>query len=160
DASHPIAERALQNKWLGKKTGRGFYVYDATRKSKTPQVNEHLLPASTTSVRPEEIHWRLVLPMINETARLLEEDVTDSTDAIDLATVLGIGFAPFRGGIVNFANSIGAEEIVRRLDELAARHGERFAPADLLREVAATHRPIAHMATFASQNENSQHPVH
>ena len=47
----------------------------------------------------EAIQWRLVLPMVNEAARLLDEDVTDSADAIDLATVFGTGFAPFRGGL-------------------------------------------------------------
>jgi 3-hydroxyacyl-CoA dehydrogenase len=69
------------------------------------------------------IQWRLVLPMVNEAARCLEEDVTDSTDAIDLATVLGLGLAPFRGGLVQFANAVGAEEIVKRLYDLSARHG-------------------------------------
>ena len=61
--------------------------------------------------------------MVNEAARLLEEGVTDSTDAIDLATVLGTGLAPFRGGLANFADAVGIENAVKRLDELAALHG-------------------------------------
>ena len=79
--------------------------------------------------RPEAIQWRLVLPMVNEAARVLEEGVTDSTDAIDLATVLGWAFAPFRGGLARFADSVGADQVVVRLNGLAARLGPRFEPA-------------------------------
>ena len=71
--------------------------------------------------------------MVNEAAKLLDEGVTDSTDAIDLATVLGTGLAPFRGGLARFADAAGTETIVTKLDELAAKHGPRFEPAPLLR---------------------------
>jgi 3-hydroxyacyl-CoA dehydrogenase / enoyl-CoA hydratase / 3-hydroxybutyryl-CoA epimerase len=169
-----LFDRAFNQKWLGKKTGKGFYVHGGRRRRSAPApINEELLrtfAGSTPEPAPldetarqalhESIQWRLVLPMVNETARLLEEDVTDSTDAVDLATVLGLGLAPFRGGLVQFANTVGAEEIVRRLDDLAGRHGERFTPSELLREVARTHRSLAHFATFAQQQQNStQHTV-
>jgi 3-hydroxyacyl-CoA dehydrogenase/enoyl-CoA hydratase/3-hydroxybutyryl-CoA epimerase len=161
--------QANEKKWLGTKSGKGFYIHSTRRKrSAMPQVNEELLQTLATGVRHgvpenetdrqvlrESIQWRLILPMVNETARLLEEEVTDSTDAVDLATVLGLGLAPFRGGIVQFANTVGAEEIVRRLDGLTTRHGERFTPPELLREVARTHRCLAHFATFAQQPQNS-----
>ena len=68
--------------------------------------------ASTPTIDPDAIQWRLVLPMTNEAARVLDEGVTDSTDAIDLATVLGLGLAPFRGGLARFADSVGAEHLV------------------------------------------------
>ena len=58
-----------------------------------------------------------MLPMVNESARLLEEHVTDSTDTIDLATVMGLG-SPFRGGIVNYANTIGIEQVVKGFGEI------------------------------------------
>ena len=60
---------------------------------------------SGTGDRPPRKHaqWRLVLPMVNEAARLLAEGVTDSTDAVDLATVFGTGLAPFRGGLARSA---------------------------------------------------------
>jgi 3-hydroxyacyl-CoA dehydrogenase/enoyl-CoA hydratase/3-hydroxybutyryl-CoA epimerase len=89
--------------------------------------------------------------MVNESARALEGGVTDSADSIDLATVLGLGLAPFRGGIVQFANSVGAGEIVRRLDELAAKYGPRFTPASLLREAAQSGQPLG--ATSSVQQE-------
>jgi 3-hydroxyacyl-CoA dehydrogenase/enoyl-CoA hydratase/3-hydroxybutyryl-CoA epimerase len=142
--------QAQQRKWLGKKTGRGFYVHPEKRGAK-PVLNEELAtmlaagaaaPLSQDASMRDAIQWRLVLPMINEAARAIEDGVTDSTDAIDLSMVMGTGLAPFRGGLVQFANSVGAEQIVRRMDELAAKHGPRFEPAKLLREAARDRRAI------------------
>ncbi|HSV15105.1 MAG TPA: 3-hydroxyacyl-CoA dehydrogenase NAD-binding domain-containing protein, partial [Tepidisphaeraceae bacterium] len=142
--------QAQQRKWLGKKTGRGFYVHRDKRGAK-PVLNEELgamlAPTAAGPLSPDEslresIQWRLVLPMVNEAARAIEEGVTDSTDTIDLAMVMGTGFAPFRGGLMQFANTTGAEEIVRRMDELAGKRGARFEPAKLLREAARERRTI------------------
>ena len=157
--------RAEDQKWLGKKSGQGFYVYRKGRRhSGTPEVNEDLvgpvIGAAPSAADAESIQWRLVLPMVNESARLLEEGVTDSADAIDLATVLGLGLAPFRGGVMQFANTLGSEEIVRRLDELAARHGPRFAPAPLLRDAAQSHRPIAPRMAEPNASRPQEHAVH
>lgn len=88
----------------------------------------------------DDIQWRLVLPMVNEAARVLSEGITDSADDIDLATVLGLGFAAFRGGVARFTEDVGADLTVRRLGELATRHGQRFAPAELLLDMARDHR--------------------
>jgi 3-hydroxyacyl-CoA dehydrogenase / enoyl-CoA hydratase / 3-hydroxybutyryl-CoA epimerase len=92
------------------------------------------------SPSPQDIHWRLILPMVNEAARTIAEGTTDSADDIDLATVLGLGFAPFRGGLAKFADDVGLAEIEHRLDEMTVRHGPRFAPAELLRQLAHEHR--------------------
>ena len=169
-------ERAQAERWLGRKSGRGFYVYGGGKKrSSTPVANDGLIQvlAGGPSPQPspgvpgegeEAIAWRLVLPMVNEGARTLEEGVTDSTETIDLATVLGLGLAPFRGGILQFANTVGAEEVVRRLEDLAARHGARFAPAALLRDAAVNHRPIAPapapLRLEPALPQKQEHPVH
>jgi 3-hydroxyacyl-CoA dehydrogenase/enoyl-CoA hydratase/3-hydroxybutyryl-CoA epimerase len=91
----------------------------------------------------ENIQQRLVLPMVNEAAKLLEERVTDSTDTIDLATVMGLGLAPFRGGIVQYANTLGTEKVVEQLEKLATMHGVRFTPAKLLKHAAMDHHPLS-----------------
>ncbi len=106
-------DRAMQQRWLGKKSGRGFYVYEARRRAGVPPVNAALLAALSGGRRleaadAESTQRRLVLPMVNEAARVLAEGVADSSDTIDLATVLGLGLAPFRGGIAQFARTIGA----------------------------------------------------
>ena len=149
----PQMAKALERGWLGKKSGTGFYVYGEQSKSKKkkketkPVVNHELagLLGEGRAYRPDEadIQWRLVLPMVNEAARLLAEGVTDSADTVDLATVFGTGFAPFRGGLAKFADTVGAEKIVHQLDKLAEKHGPRFRPAGALKPLAAGRRPMS-----------------
>jgi 3-hydroxyacyl-CoA dehydrogenase/enoyl-CoA hydratase/3-hydroxybutyryl-CoA epimerase len=160
-----LFDRAKALNWLGKKSGKGFYVYTTRRRrSVAPRINGELTRTlidqpQVAALDAESIQLRLVLPMVNESARVLEDGVTDASDAIDLATVLGLGLAPFRGGIAHFAASVGAEEIVRRLDDLTARLGARFAPARSLREAAHGHQSIAPTAqTQATQP--TEHAVH
>jgi 3-hydroxyacyl-CoA dehydrogenase/enoyl-CoA hydratase/3-hydroxybutyryl-CoA epimerase len=153
--------RARHESWLGRKTGKGFYVHanGKRRGGGVAKVNHELIRSLATdstaaAVDAESIQWRLVLPMVNEAAQVLEDGVTDSTDTIDLAIVLGTGFAPCRGGVVQFANTVGIGEIVRRLEELAAQCGPRFAPARLLREAAEAHhdfRPQAPRETVVTR---------
>src|SRR5437764_5476255 len=84
--------------------------------------------------------------MASEGARLLEEGVVDSTDAFDLATVLGTGLAPFRGGLAHFVDAVGTDAIVARLQDLARAHGPRFEPAPLLQQLANAHLPLSEFA--------------
>jgi 3-hydroxyacyl-CoA dehydrogenase len=163
----PSLLTAIERGWLGKKSGRGFYVY--TQKPKKGikadagelALNQEMASLVRAGGSPapggngaahaldeQAIQWRAVLPMVNEAARLLEEGVTDSTDAIDLATVLGTGLAPFRGGLASFADAVGCADAVKRLDELAARHGPRFVPAVLLRDLAQAGKPLSAFASL------------
>ncbi|MEO1997544.1 MAG: 3-hydroxyacyl-CoA dehydrogenase NAD-binding domain-containing protein [Planctomycetaceae bacterium] len=79
---------------------------------------------------------RLIYPIINEAARCLQEGVAERPEDVDLAMVFGTGFAPFRGGPLRYADSVGLDNIVQRLEVLALEH-PRFAPSDALREFAA-----------------------
>ena len=142
---------ALERGWLGRKSGRGFYHYPANGKTKRPTVNtkltQTLAKANRSNGRASQANDadtadRLTMPMINEAARLLTEGVTDSTDTIDLATVLGLGLAPFRGGLVHHAESVGLGNIVERMEELARNYGPRFAPVEALRQVAQNQEPM------------------
>jgi 3-hydroxyacyl-CoA dehydrogenase/enoyl-CoA hydratase/3-hydroxybutyryl-CoA epimerase len=151
----PEMAKVLERGWLGKKSGTGFYVYGEggkpskkKKKDAKPVVNRELaalLSAGRGTQEPAEadIQWRLVLPMVNEAARLLAEGVTDSADTVDLATVFGTGFAPFRGGLAKFADSVGADKLVNQLDKLAEKHGPRFRPANALKPLAAGRRPMS-----------------
>jgi 3-hydroxyacyl-CoA dehydrogenase/enoyl-CoA hydratase/3-hydroxybutyryl-CoA epimerase len=143
-------EQAVAKGWLGKKSGTGFYIHEKSKKrGKEPKtkLNPEMaqLITKTPSQSPpshEAIQWRLILPMINEAARTLSEKITDSADDIDLATVFGLGFAPFRGGLAKFADDVGADHVVKRLNNLASTHGPRFEPAELLRELAKNKSPF------------------
>ena len=87
-------------------------------------------------VDAEEIRRRLLAPMINEAARILAEGVIRSAPSLDLALVMGMGFPPFRGGLLRFADTLHPRGVLDRTLDLQDRLGARFAPAPLLRELA------------------------
>jgi 3-hydroxyacyl-CoA dehydrogenase/enoyl-CoA hydratase/3-hydroxybutyryl-CoA epimerase len=128
---------------LGKKAGRGFYEYRNGRRG----LPTHW--ATATGPRPAsggesdgltEVQKRLIYPMINEAAKCLEGGVVNDAWVVDLAMVLGTGFAPFRGGPLRTADAIGLASVVRDLDELRQAHGVRFEAAALLRTKAGSGR--------------------
>lgn len=88
----------------------------------------------------DEVTERLVLRMVAEAFAVMEEGVARRESDIDAATVLGIGFPDFRGGVVRYARGIGLDTVLDRLEELAGRFGERFAPCALLRTSAGEER--------------------
>ncbi|MBK7641598.1 MAG: hypothetical protein IPJ19_00885 [Planctomycetes bacterium] len=141
----------LAEKRVGKKSGRGFYVHSAEAGSKEKPVLAHDLARYIPSGSPrlaqlhdQEILDRALLAMLNEAARALEERVVVGPRELDLATVFGMGFPPFRGGLCAWADTLGPKEIVARLERIAAesdivaRTGgrERFTPAASLIEKA------------------------
>jgi 3-hydroxyacyl-CoA dehydrogenase / enoyl-CoA hydratase / 3-hydroxybutyryl-CoA epimerase len=84
----------------------------------------------------ETIVERLIYPVINEAARCLEERIVASPEEVDLAMVFGTGFAPFRGGPLRYADSVGLDRIVATLERLTPEH-PRLAPSEALRRLAA-----------------------
>jgi len=79
---------------------------------------------------------RMVLLMINEAARCLEERVVSSPEDVDFAMIMGTGFAPFRGGPLRYADSLGAVNLVNQMDALVQSGAGHFAPCRLLRSLA------------------------
>lgn len=131
------AEQLVAASRLGRKNGRGFYLYEGKKESNDPEVKALLkLPSSPDArLREEDTLDRLLLPMINEAVRCLDEGVAGLTGIeaacqIDLGSVMGFGFPPFRGGVLRYAESRGAAEILKRLVDFAHRYGSRFAPAE------------------------------
>jgi 3-hydroxyacyl-CoA dehydrogenase/enoyl-CoA hydratase/3-hydroxybutyryl-CoA epimerase len=91
-----------------------------------------LPPVSNAAPPDDAIVERLLYGMINEAARSLGEGVAAAPDHVDLATVLGMGFPPFRGGLRRWALTLGQARVRAGLDRLASVHGPRFAAADEL----------------------------
>lgn len=113
----PILRDKVEAGDLGRKSGRGFYDWsDGTPK-----------PVSNASIGPD-LTDRLILPMLNACAECLRKGVTDSVDQLDAAMIFATGFAPFRGGPMNYAGTRGYDAIRQRLSELEKAHGARFAP--------------------------------
>lgn len=121
---------------LGRKARRGFYLYEDGEKHPDPAVYE-LLDWRPAPLPAAEIAERCWLQMLNEVARTMEEGIIRDPDAVDIGVVFGFGFPPFRGGILHEADRIGLDTVVERLDGYAERYGQRLAPAQLLRDMAA-----------------------
>jgi len=120
---------------LGKKNGRGFYLYEGGRQKKIDPAAEALFP-SGDGVGPGEMRRRCLYSMVNEAARALEERVVASADDVDLAMIMGTGFPPFRGGLLRWADREGIPGIVEALGEFEERLGARFAVSSLLKAMA------------------------
>ncbi len=106
---------------LGRKTGRGFYVW---KDGKADKISG---PASASQPTPEMID-RLMLPMSNVCVACLREGIVDNADVVDGAMIFGTGYAPFRGGPLNYARTRGLENVVAALRALTTKFGGRFAP--------------------------------
>jgi 3-hydroxyacyl-CoA dehydrogenase/enoyl-CoA hydratase/3-hydroxybutyryl-CoA epimerase len=132
-------ERVIGDGRLGRKGKRGFYLYDEKgRKGEPDQSIYALLPMGAVSVEygAEEIQRRAVFAMLNEAARCLEDGILRSARDGDVGAVFGIGFPPFLGGPFRHMDTLGVGRVVRVLEELAAKHGARFAPAPILAGMA------------------------
>lgn len=121
-ATRPIP-KALQemvdNGSLGRKSGQGYYRWEDGKAIKPASDSDHL---------PADIEDRLILSMVNEAVACLHDEVVTDPDLLDAGVIFGTGFAPFRGGPLNYARESGTTNIVMRLNELAKAHGERFEP--------------------------------
>ena len=123
---------------LGRKSGLGFYRHAGKQRRPDPAVRRLLkLNRERSGASRELVTERMVLAMINEAARCLEEKVVADAGAIDLAMIFGAGFPPFRGGVLRHADTLGLAKVESRLIAFRAEKGERFAPSALLSRLAA-----------------------
>ena len=140
----PEALPAMQGAGLlGRKVGKGFYKYrKGCRRHRPTKAGGEAAPAAACRKPPyrDEIGQRLVLLMVNEAARCLEERIVATPGEVDLAMVMGTGFAPFRGGPLRYADSVTVAKVVDDLTRLAATAGPHYTPCDLLRDMAKTSR--------------------
>ena len=121
---------------LGQKTGRGFFDHRGKKRDRRPACAEaeEIVAAHRRGERSftsDELTDRLLLPMLLEATRVLEEGVAASARDVDLAMIFGTGFPPFRGGLLFWADQQGAAAIVERLKAYEAL-GERYRPTALL----------------------------
>ena len=115
----PGLVRFVESKRLGKKSGRGFYQY---KNGKPVQDKDVDLGDQ------KMIQNRLVLRLLNEAAACLQEKIVDDRDLLDAGIIFGTGFAPFRGGPMNYSLNQGVESILATMTDYESRFGERFKP--------------------------------
>ena len=127
-------DRLVDDGRLGAKAGKGFYRYkDGKRQEPDPAVYPLLgLEPNAGPPDPQLAIDRLILPMLNEAARCLDEGVVASAGDLDLAMIMGTGFPPFRGGLCRWADQQGLDEARAALDRLADQRGERYRPSPAL----------------------------
>ncbi len=109
----------VEKQQLGRKSGQGFYAWQDGKALKSREDDADL---------PADIGDRLILPMLNEAVACLHEGVVSDADQLDAGIIFGTGFAPFRGGPLQYARHRGVGEIVRTMERLATGLGERFRP--------------------------------
>jgi 3-hydroxyacyl-CoA dehydrogenase/enoyl-CoA hydratase/3-hydroxybutyryl-CoA epimerase len=121
----------------GRKNGRGFYLYeDGQRKGVDETVYDALGLGQRKSISREEIQNRLSLAFINEAALCLQEGILRSARDGDIGAVFGLGYPPFKGGPFWTVDQMGADVVVQKLEALAEIHGDRFNPAQILKDHA------------------------
>jgi 3-hydroxyacyl-CoA dehydrogenase len=129
---------------LGQKRGAGYYDYDEKRRFSASEVTEGIIDevaaATGVSSKPttgdEALIARLLYPVVNEGAKILDEGIALRASDIDIAAILGYNWPVYRGGPLFWANQIGLAKIVAEMRELEAEHGEAFRPAPLLVRLA------------------------
>jgi 3-hydroxyacyl-CoA dehydrogenase/enoyl-CoA hydratase/3-hydroxybutyryl-CoA epimerase len=104
----------------GKKDGQGLYKW-VDGKAQKPE-----LPKDYKT--PEDLEDRLILPLLNEAVACLHDGVVLDADLLDAGVIFGTGFAPFRGGPIQYIRQTGAGMLLEKLKSLQAKYGERFAP--------------------------------
>jgi 3-hydroxyacyl-CoA dehydrogenase/enoyl-CoA hydratase/3-hydroxybutyryl-CoA epimerase len=130
-------ERLVGAGRLGRKSGLGLFRYHQGRKG-APDDRVYGMLGLRKGTGPGDAGAveRLTLAMLNEAARALEEGVLRQPRDGDIGAIFGIGYPPFRGGPFRTIDAMGAPRVVAALEQLAARHGQRFAPAAVLVEQA------------------------
>ncbi|GMH40136.1 hypothetical protein BSKO_08040 [Bryopsis sp. KO-2023] len=149
----------LMNKYkrLGEKTGKGFYKFENGRKAVPDPLLEPILEESRRAaglsvpgqappkMTDQDIIEFIFFPVVNEGCRVIAEGVVDKPADLDVATILGMGFPTPRGGLIFWADLVGAEHINKKLNELADRFPScagYFRPCQYLAECAASGRPL------------------
>jgi 3-hydroxyacyl-CoA dehydrogenase/enoyl-CoA hydratase/3-hydroxybutyryl-CoA epimerase len=128
----PLLRQMIDAGLLGRKTGRGFYVHHRDTAEVNDGVNLFQTGESARGLAPEELRQQMVLLMINEAARCLEEAVVRAPEDVDFGMIMGTGFAPFRGGPLRYADSLGLSKVVEEMNRLVAGGHPHFRPCALL----------------------------
>jgi 3-hydroxyacyl-CoA dehydrogenase/enoyl-CoA hydratase/3-hydroxybutyryl-CoA epimerase len=141
----PVMKKLAESKdRLGKKSMKGFYRYNERMESQGVDKSIYAelgLGSPTDRLAADETIRRGIFPMINEAAlALIEERVVETPDEVDLGMITGTGFPAFRGGLLRYADSVGAKLICDELEVLAGKYGERFRPCTPLKNMAKTDR--------------------
>jgi 3-hydroxyacyl-CoA dehydrogenase len=148
--SSTIREVLCEMDRRGQKTHAGFYDYDEQRNPRPSPVTEKVIQdfirktgAITRQIGEQEILERCIYPMINEGAKILEERIAIRASDIDIVWINGYGWPPYRGGPMFYADTIGLQTVVDKLELHAPKFGTNFSVSPLLKQLAAEGRKLS-----------------
>lgn len=131
-------DKLLDDGRKGRKSKKGFYKYTGGKKGKEVDSSVYHVLGITPqkSLSDADVVERCMYPMLNEAAWCLQDDIIRSPRDGDIGAIFGIGFPPFLGGPFRYMDSLGIKNVVEALERLEQQHGSRYAPCDLLRQMA------------------------
>ena len=134
----------FEAKRYGQKNSVGFYKYETDPKGKPKKVADpvtyellkEVQPNGTRDFTDEEIVERMMLPMIIEAARCLEDGIVETAIEVDMGLIMGLGFPPFRGGVLKYCDTIGMKTVIEKCAKYA-KLGKIYEPTVRMQEMAA-----------------------
>jgi len=163
-----LPQLLLDAKRLGEKSGQGYYRHadrKATEDMATLQpfldrTRREASIASIGEVSDEDLPRMLLFPVINEACRVLDEGMVVRASDIDIATVFGMGFPAYRGGVLKWADSVGAPVVFNALRTWAEQYrAPLFAPSPYLARAAMASKPLASLEMATSHDEGSPNDI-
>jgi 3-hydroxyacyl-CoA dehydrogenase/enoyl-CoA hydratase/3-hydroxybutyryl-CoA epimerase/enoyl-CoA isomerase len=138
-------EAMVEAQRFGQKNGKGFYQYEPQKKGAPKKLPDPvaegivagLVKVGGAEVTDMEIVERMMLPMFLECSRCLEDGIVATPTEVDIALIYGLGFPPFRGGIFRWADSLGAENLLKAAEKYVSL-GNLYAPTAQLKALAAS----------------------
>ncbi|KAJ8600293.1 hypothetical protein CTAYLR_000697 [Chrysophaeum taylorii] len=139
DGADPrMLETIVSKGWLGRKAGKGFFLYKGKKKEPHKPALDFVASLRTSASVPPipDVQDRFLSRFVNEAATCLQDGVIKSPVDGDLGAVFGIGFLPFAGGPFRMLDTVGAKFYVDKMLRLADKYGDRFQPCQLLKDHA------------------------
>lgn len=141
-----LIEHLFEEKRFGQKTGRGYYVYEDGKTASPDEDLARLVERARADagnpapleIDDEEIIERVFFGVVNEACRSLDEGIAIRASDVDVASVMGMGFPPYRGGLMKWADTLGAKHICDKLTAWSKAHGKVYEPCEYLKSRAAS----------------------
>ncbi|MGH6922261.1 MAG: 3-hydroxyacyl-CoA dehydrogenase NAD-binding domain-containing protein [Propylenella sp.] len=131
-----LEEMVVKRERFGRKNSKGFYDYAGREKALWPGLADIFPQKRGDDFDVTELKQRLLVTQALEAARTVEEGVVTDPREADVGSILGFGFAPYTGGTLSYIDFMGAAEFVALAERLAKKHGPRFKPPALVKEMA------------------------